>query len=270
METAIGTPKVEYHPELPEAPAAGVLLPLDAPARMATFRSGGKTYSHIFRRVTAKDWADFFSGIVAEFRQEGSGFSQVVDTDSASLGLYGKIIQRVEGYKTRDGSSVESLPLWQERIPQHHRLAAVELLMRATRSEADDSLLDVEGVTVTLDALWNETAPGCMQAYKGLVHHFSAPSAEHRRRFLKAKNRAFIAGGSRSGTTMIPSAHPVLIKLYDELIESAEGYSVAGASIGGREQIAREMDAVHKSVAVAQLFPTALRIDSQDSEKEQA
>jgi hypothetical protein len=270
--------------------AAAELLPLDAPERVAVFRMKGKSYRHIFRRITPRDWENFFSLIVAEFKQEPGGFTQVVDTDCASLALYGKIIQRVEGYTVKDGSAVESLPMWQERIPQNHRLIAMDLLMRAGASDAaDDSALDVEGVTVSLDALWspvrttnrdpggpiligpmpgNEGPPhDQMTLYRGLLHKFAQPTAEHRRRFLKAKNRAFVAGGSRSGITRIPSAHPLLVKLYDELIESVEGYSVGGAALASREQAMREMDAFHKATAVGALFPTMQR---PDDEKEEA
>ena len=238
------------------------LLPLDAAERVVTFRSEGKTYRHIFNRITAKDWEDFFAHIVAEFKQERNGYSQVVDTDNASLVLYTRAVKRVEGYRVRNGSALETLSDWKERIPQHHRMAVADLFMRAGRSEeGDDSMIDSEGATVTLDALWNEAAPGEMKRYKGLVHRFSAPTAEHRRRFLKSKNRAFIAGGSRTGVTMVPSAHLVLVKLYDELIEGVDGYGLGGRALASREQIAREMDAYHKAAAVGQLFPTSLRVD---------
>jgi hypothetical protein len=239
------------------------LLPLDVAERLVVFRSGGKSYRHIFNRLRPADWEKFFGHIVAEFKQEKGGFSQVVDADYASLVFYAKAIKRVEGYLTRDGSAPENLPTWPECVPQHHRLAAVDLLMRVSRGEAgDDSMLEAEGVTVTLDALWNESAPGEMKQYKGLVHKFSSPTAEQRRRSLRAKNRAFIAGGSRSGITMLPSSHLVLVKLYDDLILSVEGYGVAGRPLDSREQIAREMDSLHKAHAVGQLFPTSLKTDA--------
>lgn len=261
--------KIEQKPEL---------LPLDSPERTVVFRSGGKTYRHIFRRFTAADWENFFAHVVAEFKRENGGFMQVVDMDYASLVLYGRAIQRVEGYQTRDGREPEKLPTWPECVPQHHRLAAMGLIMNVTHSEAkDDSMLEAEGVPVTIDAMWNEETHGslslvaanaAMKQYRGLIHHFASPSAEHRRRLLKAKNRAFVAGGSRNGTTIIPSGHGVLVKLYDELIERVEGYSISGRELNGKDEIVREMDAFHKSAVVARLFQTSSGIDEENAENE--
>src|SRR5229473_2297295 len=86
------------------------LLPLDCAERTVVFRSGGKPYRHIFRRFTAADWENFFAHVVAEFKRETGGFTQVVDMDYASLVLYARAILRVEGYQTRDGSKPEENP----------------------------------------------------------------------------------------------------------------------------------------------------------------
>lgn len=255
--------------QIPKAPLEKPeLLPLDAPERVAAFRSRGKTYRHIFRRLTAADWEAFFAHVVAEFRQEKAGVSQVVDTDYASIVLYGRAILRAEGYHTSNGRAPHELPSWPECVPQHHRLAAVDLLMNAGLAEAgDDSMIFAEGVMVGIDALWNETAPGTMKQHRGLLHRFSSPTAEHRRRFLRAKNRSVVAGGSRNGTTMIPSAHPVLVALYDELILSTQGYGVSGRELASRGESAREMDAFHKAVSVARLFRTATPIDEEQAQE---
>jgi hypothetical protein len=247
-----------------------VLLPLDSTERIAVFKSGGKVYRNIFRRITAADWENFFGHVVAEFKREKGGYMQVVDMDYASLLLYGRAIKKVEGYQTRDGSEPEKLPNWPECVPQHHRLAAMGVIMNVTHAEAtDDSMLEADGVPVTIDALWNEDGvSGGMKHYRGLVHHFAFPSAEHHRRMLKAKNRTFVAGGSRNGTTVIPSGHGVLVKLYDELIQRVDGYSIAGRELTSREEVAREMDCFHKSAVVARLFQTNTGIDEESAESE--
>ncbi len=245
------------------------LLPLDAAERVVVFKgTSGKIYRHVFRRFTAADWENFFAHIVAEFKREKGGFMQVVDMDYASLVLYARTIVRVEGYQTPDGSKPEESPRWPENIQQHIRLKAMGWIMNVTHAEpADESMLDAESVSVTIDAAWNEYEPGAMKHYKGLVHHFTLPSAEHRRRVLKAKNRAFVAGGSRNGTTVIPSGHGVLVKLYDELIECVDGYGIAGREIASHAEIVREMDAFHKSAVVAQLFQSSTGIDEENAEK---
>jgi hypothetical protein len=281
--------RTEFSPASANAYQKPELLPLDAAERTIVFRSGGKPFRHIFRRITAADWENFFAHVVAEFKREKGGFMQVVDMDYASLVLYARAIVRVEGYQTRDGRAPETLPTWPECVPQHHRLAAMGLIMNVTHAEAaDDSMLEAEGVAVTIDAMWNEEtprplpawnegAPGphlsagaspAMKQYRGLVHRFASPTAEHRRRLLKAKNRAFVAGGSRNGTTVIPSGHGVLVKLYDELIECVDGYAVGGREIASHDEIIREMDAFHKSAVVARLFQSSTGIDEDGAESE--
>jgi hypothetical protein len=280
MQTAL--PQEEHRTEFSPASAKAYqkpeLLPLDAAERTIVFRSGGKPFRHIFRRITAADWENFFAHVVAEFKREKGGFMQVVDMDYASLVLYARAIVRVEGYQTRDGRAPETLPTWPECVPQHHRLAAMGLIMNVTHAEAaDDSMLEAEGVAVTIDAMWNEetatsfstmAASAAMKQYRGLVHRFASPTAEHRRRLLKAKNRAFVAGGSRNGTTVIPSGHGVLVKLYDELVERVEGYSIGGREIVDKNEVVREMDAFHKSAVVARLFQSSTGIDEEGAESE--
>jgi len=245
------------------------LLPLDSPTRVAVFTHRGKTHRHIFRRFTATDWENFFAHVVAEFKREKGGYTQVVDMENAMLVTYGRAILRVEGYRTRDGREPDKLPSWPECIPQQHRLDAMRLAMNVTHSEeSDETMLEMEGESVTIDAMWNEGETGKMKLYRGLVHHFASPSAEHRRRVLRAKNRAFVAGGSRNGTTVIPSGHGVLVKMYDELIQRVEGYSIGGRELNGRDEAVREMDAFHKSAVVARLFQTSSAIDEENAEAE--
>ena len=273
LQTALTSESNEAFAGLPPATLKIVekteLLPLDSPTRTAVFQSNGKTYRHIFRRFTAADWENFFAHVVAEFKREKGGVMRVVDMENASLVTYARAIQRVEGYRTRDGREPEKLPGWPECIPQHHRLAVMKLVLDVTHSdEADDSMLEMEGVSVTIDALWNEGDVGKMKQYRGLVHHFASPTAEHRRRVLRAKNRAFVAGGSRNGTTVIPSGHGVLVKMYDELIERAEGYSVGGRELNSKDEVVREMDSFHKSAVVARLFQTSTGIEEENAEQE--
>lgn len=252
--------------EIPQLEAGSELLSLDARERVVVFRSGGRLCRHVFRRINTAHWETFFAHVVAEFQQEKNGYMQVVDMDYAKLVLYSKVILRVEGYETADGSEPSKLPDWPECIPQEHRLPAIELLMRLNRSEAENRFLLQSGVkSVRLDATWNEGEPGNMKEYRGLIHKFATPKQEHRRRFLKTKSRSFIAGGSRSATTVIPSAYPSLVKLYDDLIESVEGYSVSGRPVETRDEISREMDGFHKTVAVSRLFQTSGGMDEESA-----
>jgi hypothetical protein len=261
------------HSSGPQARAE--LLPLDAQERVVSFRSGGQTYRHVFRRITQKDWDGFFTHIEAEIEQQGRTTHQMVNTDIATLWLYNAVIARADGYVVRDGRKLEELPNWQERVPQQHRLSAADLLMRVSASDSGGPvILDAEGETVVLQALWNDHGLGTqaspvaangMAKFSGLVHRFESPTAEHRRKFLRARSRTVIVGGARQGKTMLPSAQPVLARLYDELIRGVEGYSIGGREIKANE-IPLEMDGFHKVTAVGQLFQTGLREDAEEAE----
>jgi hypothetical protein len=63
-----------------------------------------------------------------------------------------------------------------------------------------------------------------------------------------------VVGGSRNGTTIHSLRNKVMLDLYDQLIQSVEGYGIAGKALESPEQIRREMDGYHKVQAVAQLF----------------
>jgi hypothetical protein len=245
------------------------LIPLDAPERVSSFRIRGHVYRHIFRRITSKDWDGFFTRFEAEVEQQGRDTVQMVTTSVATLWLYAAAIVRVEGYLVDGDKKVEELPNWIERIPQDHRLLAVDALTRVTAKDSEEQVtLRPNGELVTLDAMWSEedatdATPAGMTKYSGLIHRFDTPTDEQRGRFIRARSRAVVVGGAHKGKTRLASAQPVLVKLYDELIQSVEGYSLGDTPISGRETIAREMDGLHKVTAVGQLFPTDSRNEAE-------
>ena len=268
-DSQVALPQQENQIASPAASQKDELLPLDAAERIAVFQYRGKPRRHIFRRFTTADWENCFAHVVAEFKAEKQGYTRTVDMDYASLVLYARAIQRVEGYTTSDGREPEKLPDWPECIPQRHRLEAMKLVMDVTFSgEADESMLQAEGASVMIDAKWNEAETGDMKQYFGRVHHFAYPTAKHHSRLLRAKSRARVVGGSRDGTTIIPSGHGVLVSLYDDLIRRVSGYSISGRELNSREEIIREMDAFHKASVVAQLFKTSAGLDAENAEKE--
>jgi hypothetical protein len=248
------------------------LLPLDI-ERVVAFRAGDKIYRHIFRRITAKDWDGFFAKIEAEIEQSDGKTTRTVCTESASLWLYSQCVVRAEGYRVSDGRKLEELLEWRERVPVKHRMKAAEVLVQVLVAKGDDDLIEAEGERVTLDAVWTEAPPvpplsdrksGCiypdagMAKFTALGHRFATPTADQRRRFLRARSRTTVIGGSRTGRTLMASTQTLLAKLYDELIVSVEGYSVSGRALGGREEIAHEMDAFHKVIAAREIFETRM------------
>lgn len=231
------------------------LLPLDLPERHITWQAteSGQIRTHIFRRLTAEDWAAYFAAITIEADRE----SRLVDVDTAALKLYDRAAVRAEGYSVAGGATLESLPNWKSRIRPGHRIQAVDQLTKVTASEdAKLALVEPDVDVVALDAAWSASAPGLMTNYKGLLHRFTPPSVEHQQRYSRETKRSTIVGGSRTGRTIYPVKEKILLKLYDELIQSVDGYSVGGEALTEREAICREMDAFHKVAAAGQLFST--------------
>ncbi len=208
------------------------LLPLDAPELAAWIVVDELLLCHVFRRIRQADWETYFASGAAE---SASG-NQIASTDADALALYRSAILRVDGYEGDDGRRPEDLPSWPECIPQDHRLAAIDALRRIFWTFAADSIATDKG-RVSFEIISTDGKPGPFVRYFSAVHHFRAPTAEQRERFLRARTR-----------------YTVLVSLYDELIEGVEGYSVDGRAITGRDQIAREMDTYHKSIAAELLL----------------
>lgn len=221
------------------------LFSLDAPEPIVSFQRNGRVFRHIFHHLTAADHQAYCDNLSMEFTGDGRSF---VYTDAARLVLYARATQRVEGdYRTRDGREPEKLPTWPECIPRHHRLTAIELLLKNRGFVMVDTLrLAPDGRSVTFAVTRDEGESSQKEGYFRVIHRFLAPKVEHRRRFLRAMKME----GSRH-------PHAALVKLYDELIDRIEGYSIFGRELRAREEIAREMDASHKGFAIVPLLSAA-------------
>jgi hypothetical protein len=229
------------------------LFPLDAPEPIVCFRQNGGVFRHIFRRLTAADHQVFYDNIevVAEDRA-AAGRPEGARTDTACFILYARAIQRVEGYRTKDGRELaEELSCRPDCVPQDHRLLAVSLLLKNRGSALmDTGRVAPNGKSVSFVVARQEGEPSLTTQDYGVLHHFRAPAPEHVREFLRA-----MKGG--------PPAHAILVQLYDELVERVQGYSVFGRELRGREEITAEMHAFHKEVAVMVLFSVVVDPDSE-------
>jgi hypothetical protein len=242
------------------------LLPLDLTERVIVFHHGGQAYRHVFRRITAHLAAQYFNLVALE--SEGAKIR--VDMATAHLWLYQAAIMRAEGYQVRGGGRLEELSDWKRRIPRGHRLSAVDLLTKITEHEPEGPIvLEPETETVLLDAHWSEGDPGRLPLYCGLVHRFRIITDEHERRFNRAVSESIVVGGSRTGRTIHPSRQRMLLRLYDELIESVEGYSVGGSPLAGAEAIRREMDPFHKAAAMNLIFSARPAAQEDEAEAEE-
>ena len=242
----------------PTAATAGTgLLPLDLQERVIVLklRESGAIRRHIFRRITRADVDGYFSALTVATERGSRGSTTFhIDSSTAELKLFETAIVRVEGYALLDGRDLMSLPNWKDRVPGGHQLRSVGTLMRVERSQDGPDLgIDPEAEVVSLDAPWAEGNGGMIQ-YRGLLHRFSPPKIAHWRELNNASTRSTVIGGSRSQKTLYPKLNGVHTKLYDELILSADGYSIGGRPIGGRDEIIREMDPFHKIAACTILF----------------
>jgi hypothetical protein len=167
--------------------------------------------------------------------------------------LYDRLFRGAEGYRVANGNGGITV----EQIPLHHKemvvrgLSDVAPASQGESEEADEPglfSLDAERVEVALEATRNG------KAYRNLVHVFRPPMAADRVEYSRVTSQALYVRNSQTLKTVLPSRLPGLAALYDRLIEEVRGYVAAGAPLGDRPAIIRQMDPLHKKVAVQILF----------------
>jgi hypothetical protein len=232
------------------------LLPLDLPERAVVLGKGAHKTTHFFRRLKAKDGDGFSSRIDHQIEQRDSEMIRTVNVQSACWWLYQNTIVRVEGYCLEDDRPLMDLPNWKERIPRSHAIRAANLLTSVSSSRPEfGNQVCCEGDLVLIDAVWSADESGTgMRKYSGLKHYLASPSAAQHDRFNRARNKVAVVGDRRFGRTIFPSAHPLFVSFYDELIQRVEGYSVGGRALEGRDETVREMDIFHKAEAARGAF----------------
>ena len=223
------------------------MLPLDMP-RSITLKSGKHTFTYHLRRVTCADWLSYFQGIVNQTLQVNGQREQVFESDSALLELVDSVLTDVEGY-----GDIGAMKEWRVAVPLKYRMAVGIALLSVGVSKAKDitpSLCDL--VEVTLDATW--AVGGKTLFFSGLVHRFRQPSIADLKRFNFEASRVKVTGSAKDGITVYPPHQAIAMKIYDDLIESVDGYSVHGKPLEGVDEIKREMDGAHKAKAALELF----------------
>jgi hypothetical protein len=226
------------------------LLMLDEP-RVIALRDGKHTFTFYFRRIMASDWDAYFNGIYSSSRNEGGAKINTDDVNTAAIELFESTLTKVEGYAK---ALTRREDFWKV-LPRHSLPVSWLLRNVATSSEVSDDPPDAELVEVRIDALWSQLTPGAeTTAFKGLIHRFSPPTAAHKKRVMRSGAMSKIVGGSRQGITIYSTRHRLMVEIYDQLIQSVDGYGVAGKPLESVEQIRREMDSYHKVEAVLNLF----------------
>ena len=219
--------------------------------------SGRYELLHRLRPPGLEDWRAYERDLkstveVAENEPEALQF--VSATLEAAGALYDRLFRSASGYRLADTAGA----ITAEQIPIHHKemvvrgLSDVAAASQSASAEAaaEPALfsLDAGRVEVALEASRNGTA------YRNLVHVFRAPSAADRVEYSRVTSQALYVRNSQTLKTILPSRLPGLVALYDRLIDEVRGYAAAGAPLADRAAMVRQMDPLHKKVAVQLLF----------------
>ncbi|QNI34536.1 hypothetical protein H7849_11935 [Alloacidobacterium dinghuense] len=240
-------------------------IELTAPRIIVIEDDRRRQYQFTVARIAKKQWLRYFEGIVSTSENQDGKRLDSFDSSAARLELAEQVLADAKGYKSE--KPVTEIAGWQKLLPLSHRLGVANALIDVRRSDKagdDDEPIRLGDESITLDAVWGADESGVMRKYHGLRHNFQTPSAEHQRRFSRDASRSVIVGGSRSGKTRWLGAQATLIELYDELIQSVDGYTVSGA-MPDRAAIVEYMDAYHKVAAADQLFsPAAPKLSEEE------
>jgi hypothetical protein len=248
------------------------MQPLElAGERHIAIKDRGHLYSFTLAPIAPQMWMKYFDSIVSTSENRNREQLNTFDTSTPLLALVSEALLSAEGYKIPDtplvggGSGpISEIPNWKSQLPIGHRLAIGQMLTRVSPVDAgsDDEAVALGSESVVLESLWNSDANGAMMLHRPLVHHFATPSFEDERRYLRDQSRSKVIGGSRTGKTVWTGVQRALVEIYDELIQSVEGYTVNGSTLvqvngkiaGATKEIPVYMDTYHKVVAAQQLF----------------
>ena len=212
---------------------------------------------HFLRPPGFEDWRDYERNLRGCIESVESDGEEALRFDARSMeaaaALYDGIVRRTEGY--RAGEAGNNVPA--EKIPLGHKEMVVRGLAAvapAADVPVDADLppaafsLDSDTVEVALEASRNGSK------HQNLVHVFRPPSAADTIEFSRVTSQALYVRGSKALKSILPSRLPGLVALYDKLIGQVRGYAVAGNPLTDHAAIVKQMDPLHKKVAVQALF----------------
>lgn len=223
------------------------MLPLDEP-RVLTLKTAKTEFVYRTRRVTSQDWLEYYQGVVHQVIQRGNDREQIIDSETPLIELVDRILSSVEGY-----GDLKEKENWRDLLPVRHRTSIGICLLGVGVQKAqqgEEILSDL--VEVKLNATWS--CAGKTVFYSGLIHRLRQPSIQQLAYFNRESSRVSVRGDAEYGVTVYPSRHAIAMKLYDELVESVDGYSVNGEPLVGKEAISREMDGAHKAAVALEIF----------------
>ena len=212
---------------------------------------------HFLRPPTYEDWWQYERNLrstVESIENEGEEALRFeANSSEAAATLYDRLFRRAEGYRSN-----ADRPIAADQIPVHHKEMVIRALGEvgplSPPEEASGPAvevpfsLDSENVEVALEASRNG------KTYRNLLHVFRTPSAADRVEYSRITAQALYVRGAKTLRSILPSRLPGLAALYDRLIEEVRGYAAAGAPLADRAAIVRQMDPLHKKVAVQVLL----------------
>jgi hypothetical protein len=217
-------------------------LALDTP-RVIALKTARGEFKYKTRRVTLKDWEACFLGIIDQTMRVDGQFEKVFDRDTALVELADRVLVSAADL---DYQAFKDTKL----VPISHRLAIGSILQSISAQEGATPAAD--SLEIVVAGIW--PIGGVSHVFENLIHRFRHPEIEHLKRFRFESSRVRVRGEGKDSVSMYPSRLAIAMKIYDDLIESVDGYMVNGVPLEGVENIKREMDGAHKAVAALQIF----------------
>lgn len=215
----------------------------------------GRQYLLQVKPIPKEAWLRYFDAVVSTSEYRDGKQVDSFDNTTARRELAESVLIHAEGYKS--DKPLTEIPGWQALLPPSHLAAVGNVLTSATLSSGESEALTLGRETILIDAIWGADAEGRMLKHVGLKHVLRTPTADQHRRYSRDSSRSVIVGGSRSGSTRWLGAQRTLAELYDELVESVDGYTIERRPPANAEEIARHMDTFHKVAAALALFSSA-------------
>ena len=218
--------------------------------RVVRFWEAGREYAvkHFLRPPTQAEWISYDAALGASVSATEQGIAFEDNRFAAMVALWDKIALRVEGYELSDGP-------FQGQVSAFHKIAAIEPLLRVwvTVPEGPEVGAVYRPGKISM-------ALRCADHDFPLTHTLKRPSMPQEIALKRLQSVAMLdpvplPSGERR--TIVPSKLAEHCRIWDELVESVEGYVLDGQPLS-REQAIAAMDAIHKQTALAGLFVQSL------------
>jgi len=245
---------MEEQAKTPETPKASEAKPFElkldeVKVNLELRERGGKLkVVHFFKPPAFEDWRAYFDALQFTNERDDKDFHRWDDhRDEAAAILWERIVLRVEGYwpDTPDN--------WKQRVPDDHKVHATGVFADVVQVDDDEGR---PGTFVESEFTVRLAARRGAEYHERLVHRFRRPKAADRSRWKRAHAGAYHQREGKVERSVMPSRLPAQVAFYDEFVLGVSGYALDGQGELARDELLREMDAYHKSVAVRGLFNT--------------